>query len=81
MGISLVAEAAAVRAGVALAQDQVHILRHEAVNDGGAVGDLAAGVLILDLHLVAQGLFQRVGKALGGGVQRGMGSQLQMPTT
>ena len=54
-------------------QDQIHVLRQKAVNDGGAVGGVAGGVALGEFHIgLAQFFHQRVLKALGGGVQRGM---------
>ena len=62
--------------GGGVGQDQIHLLGHEAVDDGAAVGHLTAGVLLPDLHLVAQSLLQSVNKPLCSRVQRGMGRQL-----
>ena len=54
-------------------QDQIHVLRQEAVDDGGAVGGVAGGVALLEGHAVlAQLLHQGVLEALGGGVQGGV---------
>ena len=58
-------------------QHQVHIFRHKAVHDGGAVVVLAAGVLLVKLHpILAEGLHQSRLEAPGGRVQRVVGGEL-----
>ena len=57
-------------------QNQIHVVGHKAVDDGGAGGALAGGVLLFKGDAVAQRLGQGVFKALGGGVKRHVGGQL-----
>lgn len=50
--------------------DEIHAVGNEAVDDGGAVGAVAGGVLVLEFDLAGQRLIQRVDEALRGGVER-----------
>ena len=56
--------------------NQVHAVGHKAVDDGGAGGGIAGGVLILNVHLTGKLLVEGVDEALGGVVQGGVGGQL-----
>ena len=75
MGMSAVAGCLERIGGVG--QHQIHIFRHKAVHDGGAVVVLAAGVLLVKLHpILAEGLHQSRLEAPGGCVQRVVGGEL-----
>ena len=63
------------RAG-SVGHDQVNIIRHESIHDLHASSSLASRVLFIKYNLIAQLFGQEIAEALGGRVQRRMGSQL-----
>ena len=51
IGMSAVAGGSSLERSGRVGQDQVHVLGHEAVDNGGAVGGIAGGILLVKLHL------------------------------